>query len=128
MPQQMPSSLPCVDPIWLQKTRTDHSLFLRGKVPSSLIYFEGHFAEFPLVPGVIELQWVVDLLPDFFTQGFRIVRVDNLKFQKFLRPNDEMELSLNWDSGKSRVQFQLKTAGEMCGSGFVVLAFDDEPA
>lgn len=117
---------PCTDPIWTEKVRSENSQFLRGKVPSDLIYFDGHFAEFPLVPGVIELQWVVDLLPDFLAKPFQIVRVDNLKFQKFLRPDDEMELQLNWDQAKCRMQFQLKTAGEMCGSGFVVLAFDDE--
>lgn len=111
----------CIDPIWHEIKRSENGLFLRGCVPADLVFFAGHFADFPLVPGVIELQWAVDQTEHFFGKVVNIVRVDNLKFQKFLRPNDEMELSLNWDDAKSRMKFQLKTEGEMCGSGLLVL-------
>lgn len=113
---------PLVDPIWLSNTRHDNVQVLHGKVPLDLRYFKGHFADFPLVPGVIELQWVVDNITAYFGREMPIVRIDNLKFQKFLRPNDEFELTLKWDEAKSRMGFQLKTDNEMCGSGLVVLA------
>ncbi len=33
---------------------------ISSRVPLDLVYFGGHFAQFPLVPGVVELQWVRD--------------------------------------------------------------------
>ena len=48
--------------------------------------------------------------------------MSNLKFQKFLRPNDELELTLKWNKEKSRMEFQLKTDNETCGKGLVVIA------
>ena len=105
----------------MEQVRSENSLFLRGKVPADLVFFDGHFADFPLVPGVIELQWAVDQLYAYFGNEMPILRVDNLKFQKFLRANDEMELTLKWDEAKNRLSFQLKTDNEMCGSGLIVL-------
>lgn len=109
------------DPIWLlESVEADWQIF-HGKVPLDLAYFGGHFANFPLVPGVVEMQWVMDKIHSYFGEEKAVARFDNLKFQKFLRPNDELELRLKWDEAKNRMAFQLKTGGEMCGSGLVVL-------
>ncbi|PJG85409.1 AMP-binding protein [Conservatibacter flavescens] len=112
------------EPIWQSETRVDNVHIWRGKVPIDLIYFRGHFSNFPLVPGVVELQWVMDKIPAFFGQEKIVQRIDNLKFQKFLRPNDEIELNLVWDKDKQRMKFLLKTADEPCASGLVI--FSDE--
>lgn len=108
-------------PIWLNQEQQGNMLILQGKVPLDLIYFKGHFANFPLVPGVVELQWVKEKIDTYFAKEVRIIRIDNLKFQKFLRPNDLFELSLDWQADKNRVRFQLKTAGDMCASGLVII-------
>ncbi|WP_301099377.1 hypothetical protein [Otariodibacter sp.] len=113
-----------VDPIWRDKKQQDEQLFLKGKVPIDLTFFKGHFANFPLVPGVVELQWVNDQITEFLGLEKTILRVDNLKFQKFLRPNDDMELNLKWQPEHNRVIFQLKVDNEMCSSGRIV--FYDE--
>lgn len=108
-------------PIWLNQEQQGNMLILQGKVPLDLIYFKGHFANFPLVPGVVELQWVKEKIDTYFDKEVRIARIDNLKFQKFLRPNDRFELSLDWQADKNRMRFQLKTDGEMCASGLVII-------
>lgn len=114
-------TIPCSEPIWLDEVRSENEIIYKAKVPLDLCYFQGHFAHFPLVPGVVELQWVVDKITAYFGCEMSIVRMDNLKFQKFLRPNDEFELTLKWDETKNRMGFQLKTDNEMCGSGLVVV-------
>lgn len=110
------------DPIWLTQTMEDDWQIFTAKVPLDLVYFKGHFANFPLVPGVVEMQWVMDKISAYFGEEKLISRIDNLKFQKFLRPNDELELRLKFDAIKNRMAFQLKTEGEMCGSGLVVFS------
>ncbi|MDO5054170.1 MAG: hypothetical protein Q4D86_02510 [Pasteurella oralis] len=113
---------PILTPSWTNYTSQDNVYLLSGKVPLDLHYFEGHFAHFPLVPGVIELQWVNEQITRLFDFKRNILRIDNLKFQKFLRPNDEMLLTLKWEATKNRIAFQLKTEGEMCASGLIVFA------
>ncbi|WP_150538288.1 AMP-binding protein [Actinobacillus vicugnae] len=108
------------DPIWLARNEQADQLELIGKVPLDLHYFKGHFANFPLVPGVVELQWVTEQVPNLLKREIEIERVDNLKFQQFLRPNDEITLTLSWDSLKQRIKFQLKSNGEICASGLII--------
>ncbi|NBI12266.1 AMP-binding protein [[Haemophilus] felis] len=109
-----------LDAIWLSETQQENGQISQAKVPLDLHYFKGHFANFPLVPGVVELQWVMEKITAYFGREMPIVRIDNLKFQKFLRPNDEFELTLKWDESKNRMGFQLKTDNEMCASGLVI--------
>lgn len=111
-----------IDPIWLSSSNEDDWQIFHGKVPLDLRYFSGHFAKFPLVPGVVEIQWVMDKVVEFFSEEKLVSHINNLKFQKFLRPNDELELRLKFDAIKNRMAFQLKTEGEMCGSGLVVFS------
>lgn len=107
-------------PIWTEKQHAENTLVLKGVVPLDLVYFKGHFANFPLVPGVVELGWTIAQLPELLGRDYEVERVDNLKYQQFLRPNDEVELSLTWDESKRRVKFQLKSNGESCASGLIV--------
>ncbi|WP_249963205.1 hydroxymyristoyl-ACP dehydratase [Histophilus somni] len=118
--QRRMQSEPVQNPIWLSETQEENVQIFRAKVPPDLCYFKGHFANFPLVPGVVELQWVKEKIDAYFGKEMQMNRIDNLKFQKFLRPNDEFELTLKWEENKNRIGFQLKTEGEMCASGFVI--------
>ena len=72
------------------------------------------------MPGVVELQWVMDQIPHLLGRDIVVERIDNLKFQQFLRPNDRLDLSLQWDAMKNRVAFQLKSNDKMCGSGLII--------
>lgn len=90
-----------------------------GTVPLDLAYFGGHFAGFPLVPGIIELQWVRDLAQYC---GWRqsLVRVENLKYQQFVRPNDELAVELSYDEAKAKLNFKILKNGQNCASGRLV--------
>ncbi|MGX2974385.1 AMP-binding protein [Ursidibacter arcticus] len=112
---------PQVEPLWLGQKQQGNLHIFQGKVPLDLVYFKGHFAEFPIVPGVVELQWVKEKVDDYLSKERRIARIDNLKFQKFLRPNDLFELNLDWQADKNRMCFYLKTNGEICASGLVIV-------
>ena len=107
--------------LWESGEKTENHYFIQGKVPLDLVYLADHFAHFPLVPGVVELQWIVDHIEIFFDKLVVISRFEQLKFQKFLRPNDMFQIQLNWDEAKQRMKFQLITEEEICCSGFAVL-------
>ncbi len=89
-------------------------------MPLDLVYFGGHFADFPLVPGVIELQWVRDLAARFDWGSRSIVRVENLKYQQFVRPNSKVLVELKYDSAKDKLTFKLENEEAVCASGRMV--------
>lgn len=112
----------CKEAIWLEEKHENNTLQAIGKVPLDLVYLKDHFAEFPLVPGVVELQWVFEQMEKLVTPALSCSHIDKLKFQKFLRPADQFLLTLKWDEVKNKVTFQLMTDNEVCCSGVAVLA------
>ena len=111
------------EPIWLTEQQTERHYQATGKVPLDLLYLKDHFANFPLVPGAIELQWISDKIKALVAQDVEFSRLDKLKFQKFLRPNDCFSLELNVAEKQDKVTFQLKVENDMCCSGVAVLSY-----
>ena len=108
-------------PEWRECLSETPSVYrFEGRVPLDLAYFGGHFANFPLVPGVIELQWVRDLAARFDWGRRSIVRVENLKYQQFVRPNDTVSAELKYDAEKGKLTFKLENGEAACASGRIV--------
>ncbi|UOP04640.2 AMP-binding protein [Conchiformibius kuhniae] len=106
---------PITAPQWhaLPADTPDESVFTAA-VPLDLCWFGGHFARFPLVPGVVQLQWVLDLC----CRGHVPAQIENLKYQKFIRPHDTVRLYLRRDHAKNKLYFSLRLAdGSVCSSG-----------
>ena len=93
-----------------------------GRVPLDLTYFGGHFASFPLVPGVVELQWARDLAARYPWGRQSVARVENLKYQQFIRPHDEVSVALQYDAGKNKLTFKITGNGKPCAAGRLVFA------
>lgn len=75
--------------------RTEKRLELSLSIPEDLYYFQGHFAQAAILPGVVQLDWVVNYLAEYFaTNGEDIVSIDALKFQQIVRPGYQVTLTL----------------------------------
>lgn len=109
-------------PQWRLSAEGAQEWRFQGRVPLDLRYFSGHFDAFPLVPGVVELQWVLDLARQHIRLPEHVLRVENLKYQQFLRPADRARLWLVWQPEKQKLQFTLENDTGVCASGRVVLA------
>lgn len=110
------------EPDWtLQSEDNEKQEYLfSGKVPLDLSYFSGHFAAFPLVPGVVEIQWARDLASRFPWGKGGLSLMENLKYQQFVRPNDEIEIKLRFDAIKGKILFSVEKEGKTCASGRMV--------
>lgn len=93
-----------------------------ARVSLDLTYFGGHFAEFPLVPGVIEVQWIRDLAAQFAWGKQDLIRIENLKYQQFIRPHDEIDVELAYDADKNKLTFKITHNQAACASGRLVFA------
>ena len=57
------------------KINKDHSIF------------NGHFPDFPIVPGVCMIQMVKEIISSLQQSSLMFVRGDNIKFLQFINPN-----------------------------------------
>ncbi|SFH18025.1 AMP-binding protein [Modicisalibacter xianhensis] len=79
------------------------------EVPERLVYCQGHFPEQPVVPGVVMLQWAIDLARRHLGVDGTFQRLERVKFPQLLLPGDRVSLSLTWhpDSEGGRLAFDL---------------------
>lgn len=88
-------------PRWLGEHCPDPlSCVLTLEVPERLVYLEGHFEEYPLVPGVVMIQWAIQFANMNFGESREFQGIERLKFQRVLRPGVRFTLHLtNRDDG-----------------------------
>jgi 3-hydroxymyristoyl/3-hydroxydecanoyl-(acyl carrier protein) dehydratase len=75
-------------------------------VTPDLVGFAGHFPDFPILPGVVQLDWAVYYAQEFLCLEEPVVRVERLKFTCPISPNTSLRLSLSYDADKSSVDFR----------------------
>ncbi|QXC06935.1 hydroxymyristoyl-ACP dehydratase [Aeromonas sp. FDAARGOS 1408] len=94
---------------------------LRLRLDPALPWFAGHFPGAPLLPGVTQIHWVMHYAASRLnlTQPFH--GVDQLKFQRPLRPGAECSLSLQWQADKGPLLFSYQLDDEPASSGRVRL-------
>ncbi|MDR7088790.1 ApeI family dehydratase [Cellvibrio fibrivorans] len=75
-------------------------------VAPDLAGFAGHFPHFPILPGVVQLDWAVHYAQEFLLLDEPVVRVERLKFTCPISPNTSLQLSLIYDAGRDSVDFR----------------------
>ncbi len=92
-------------------------LELTLKVPEELVYFPDHFANYPVLPGVVQIAWVEYFGKLFFVidQPFSLMEV--IKFVKIIQPGDELKLNLNWNGSTGKLHFNFYSDHGIHSSG-----------
>jgi hypothetical protein len=75
-------------------------------VPASLYYFEGHFPEAPILPGVVQVDWVIAQGREYFALAPSFCGINALKFQQVILPDAPVLLELVHDPVKGALQFR----------------------
>lgn len=113
---------PITDPIILaEEVFGDDEYQLSFQVPLDLIYFNGHFDQFHLVPGVIQLKWILNFLTRWLWIEESPSQIENLKFQYFLRPADVVEMIVKRDQIRQKITFSCMCGGRKISTGRLVI-------
>jgi acyl-coenzyme A synthetase/AMP-(fatty) acid ligase len=92
------------------------------RVPETLAWLDGHFGALGVVPGVAQVQWVVDVGRALAGREIEIERIEALKFKDLLRPGDVFQLRAELSDGRDRLTFRLWNERSVFSSGHCILA------
>lgn len=62
--------------------------------PLSSNFFKGHFTDFPILPGVVQLFFAKEFIKDAFNLDFRPETVKKIKFSSVIKPDTKVALTL----------------------------------
>ncbi|KPA94735.1 AMP-binding protein [Pseudomonas asplenii] len=105
----------------LGQSETDGEWLLQLAVPPDLAYFSGHFPVTPVLPGVVQVDWALELSRERLELPAKFAGMEVLKFQQLVRPGDQIELSLRFDQARGKLYFAFRNGEAACSSGRIVL-------
>jgi 3-hydroxymyristoyl/3-hydroxydecanoyl-(acyl carrier protein) dehydratase len=89
------------------------------RVPENLFWFQGHFPGLPVLPGVVQIDWVITMacaqfaIPGLSCQGLQA------KFHAAICPGALLTLSMNWDVETQSLHFSYTNGTQLSSSGRV---------
>lgn len=106
--REKPPLGPVRKPIILNKEVSVNKAGYALKIPPDLAYLEGHFKNTPIVPGIVQLHWAVELAQaDLRVEG-NVTQGNQIKFTNLMHPDDEVSLLLEYNRDKSSVTYSYK--------------------
>jgi acyl-coenzyme A synthetase/AMP-(fatty) acid ligase/3-hydroxymyristoyl/3-hydroxydecanoyl-(acyl carrier protein) dehydratase len=108
------------EPELINLQQTDEGLQLELIVPLDLAHFTGHFPGTPILPGVVQIDWAINLGQRLMTLPPRFAGMEVLKFQQLVRPGDHLSLTLRFDQVRGKLHFAYRNGEAACSSGRIL--------
>jgi acyl-CoA synthetase (AMP-forming)/AMP-acid ligase II/3-hydroxymyristoyl/3-hydroxydecanoyl-(acyl carrier protein) dehydratase len=91
-------------------------------LPPDLVWFDGHFPELPVLPGVVQIDWAAHFGRLHFGVTAPVTKMRGLKFQRLLHPGDTLRLRLHWRAERQELEFVYHLADATpCSRGILVM-------
>jgi acyl-CoA synthetase (AMP-forming)/AMP-acid ligase II len=91
-------------------------VLLELTAPASLLYFDGHFGQAPILAGVVQVDWAILYGRRYFAVPPVFKAIHALKFQNVIQPDTPVSLELNFDAAKGSLVFRyFSDAGQHAG-------------
>ncbi len=100
--------------------RTD-SCRLAVDLASAASAFEGHFPGFPILPGVVQVDWAMRFAARIFDLGEVWASDIRIKFRQPIRPTAPLVLELAFVRTKRRLEFAYRSGSKAVASGQIDL-------
>ncbi|MBU2967482.1 AMP-binding protein [Amphritea sp. 2_MG-2023] len=92
------------------------------QIPANLIYFDGHFAGNPILPGIVQVHWAEHYGRQLLSLVGRFDRLEVVKFQQVIFPESTINLTLEYQPEKGKLNFRfysdkgVHSSGRICFS------------
>lgn len=76
----------------------------------TLTWFQGHFPEQPILPGVAQLHWVEHFAREWLALSGLFSGLQTIKFLHPVKPGQGLLLDLIWSAAKNQLRFTYRLA------------------
>ncbi|MBV7297786.1 3-hydroxyacyl-ACP dehydratase [Enterovibrio paralichthyis] len=108
-------------PTLLQEEASPSGTTLTVRMDAQLDVFKGHFPDFPLLPGVAQIDFAVRYARQYLAVDGEFVGMDAIKFQDPILPGSTVTLTLEWAPEKEKLGFSFRSGNRAHSSGRILL-------
>jgi 3-hydroxymyristoyl/3-hydroxydecanoyl-(acyl carrier protein) dehydratase len=101
----------------LSVARDSDKVCIEFDIQPDLVWFDGHFPECPILPGVVQTHWAITYGCEHYGIGGQFTRLGNVKFMKVIVPGMRVTLELKFESAKRLLNFRYLHDGAVCSQG-----------
>ncbi len=88
-------------------------------IPPELFYFRGHFPIRPILPGVVQIDWAVQLADQHLGTNIKSAQKFNVKFKSIVEPPAFLKVVLTQPPESDRVTFEYRDGDSVLSSGSI---------
>lgn len=115
-------------PTILSCNKEQGSVTWRLDIATELEFFNGHFPEQPVLPGVTQLDWAIKLGCEHFGYPVNVATLEVLKFQQLMLPGSQVDLTIDHNKAKAKLTFAYSDGDKRFASGRIALASNTNKA
>ena len=93
---------------------------LSFNIPENLRWFDGHYPDQPIVPGVVEVDWAINYAKQYLDLSGEFKGLEVLKFHEMILPNDDIQLHLTYKNESRKLHFNFTSETSKLSSGRVL--------
>ena len=102
-------------PLILDVKQEDEKCTIKMVFSNTCNFFCGHFDEFPVLPGVVQLYFAHLFAEEIFKTEISKDTVKKVKFSHIIKPDEELELVL--EKSEKNIGYTYRTKETVCSSG-----------
>jgi 3-hydroxymyristoyl/3-hydroxydecanoyl-(acyl carrier protein) dehydratase len=111
-----------------QKCSENGNISAQVHVPGDTSWFNGHFPEWPVLPGIAQLHMVCELVRHALDCPVRVVEVSRVRFKQRIVPEDRLTVMAEVRSGESRYAFRITRGDEVVCTGTMTIKKMPQPS
>lgn len=94
----------------------------RVSIPTDSLWFDGHFPNNPVLPGIAQLGMVYDIIAQDFDGPVSIVEVNRVRFKQMIQPDDELDVTITPHATKADCfSFRMTRGDELVCNGMITV-------
>jgi 3-hydroxymyristoyl/3-hydroxydecanoyl-(acyl carrier protein) dehydratase len=109
------------EPTILQIRHVKQGVEIDMSLPPDLFYFKGHFPTRPILPGVVQIDWVVRFADSYLQTNIGSAQEFNVKFKSIIEPNSVLTMVLTKSSDNRKLDFDYHDETGVMSSGSLSL-------
>jgi 3-hydroxymyristoyl/3-hydroxydecanoyl-(acyl carrier protein) dehydratase len=109
-----------VDPEIISESIAPPRADLEISVPAELFYLQGHFPQRPVLPGVVQVHWAIQLGRRHLHLKPAFAAIEALKFHRIIEPQIPLKLVLEYVETTGKLHFSYASEFGMHSQGRIL--------